>query len=193
MNSDDAALFQQAKRLAHSGQKQAAYDQLCAIRANGNDYDPDLLLWISFTSPYQSEAQEALETATRIAPDHLGLPGARAYHGQQWQQKEYPQQSYVQQQYPQQQYVQYPQQQQYRQQPYVQPYAQVYMPLVPVVSAMQCPYCRTYAPPLIKRRISTAGWVVFAVLFFFTFFFCWIGLLIKEDYRVCSYCGAQLG
>jgi len=192
MNSDDAALFQQAKQLANAGQKQAAYDQLCAIRMNGNDYDPDLLLWISFTSPYQSESHEALETAARVAPDHLGLPGARAYQSQQWRQKEYPQQSYVQQQYPQQQYVQYPQQQ-YRQQPYVQPYAQVYVPVVPVVPAMQCPYCRTYAPPLIKRRISTAGWVVFAVLFFFTFFFCWIGLLIKEDYRVCSYCGAQLG
>lgn len=203
MNSDDAARFQQAKQLVNAGQKQAAYDQLCAIRANGNDYDPDLLLWISFTSPYQSEAQDALDTASRIAPDHEGLPNARAYLSRQWPQKEYPQQSYVQQPYPQQPYSQqqyepYPQQpysqQQYRPQPYMQqPYAQVYVPIMPVLPVMQCPYCRTSAPPLIKRRISTAGWVVFAFLLFFTFIFCWVGLLIKEDYRVCSYCGAQLG
>jgi LITAF-like zinc ribbon domain len=206
MNSDDVALFQQAKQLANAGQKQAAYDQLCAIRTHGNDYDPDLLLWISFASPYQSEAQEALETAARVAPDHPGLPGARAYLRQQWQRKEYPQRSYVQQQYPQRSYVQqqYPQQSylQYPQQSYVQysqqqyglrPYAQVYVPLVPVIPALHCPYCRSYAPPLIKSRVSTAGWVVFVVLFIFTFFFCWIGLLIREDYRVCSYCGAQLG
>ena len=150
MNSDDAALFQQARQLANAGQKQAAYDQLCAVRAHGNDYDPDLLLWISFTSPYQSEAQEALETAARIAPEHLGLPSARAYLSQQWQPREYPQQSYVQQQYPQQSYVQqqYPQQPygqhpQYSPQPYAQPYPQVYVPVVPVVPAMQCPYCHT--------------------------------------------------
>jgi hypothetical protein len=196
MNSDDAALFQQAKQLANAGQKQAAYEQLCAIRANGNDYDPDLLLWLSFTSPYQSEAQDALDTAARIAPDHLGLSNARAYLSRRWQQQEYPQQSYVPQQYSQQQHAQqtyapYPQQQ-YRPQPYVQPYPQVFVPVMPVIPAGQCPYCHTLAPPIIKRRISTAGWVVFAVLFFFTFFFCWIGLLIKEDYRVCSYCGAQL-
>src|SRR5437763_8749286 len=106
MNSDDAALFQQAKQLAHSGQKRAAYDQLCAIRANGNDYDPDLLLWISFTSPYQSEAQDALDTAAHIAPDHLGLPQPPAYHSRQRHQTEYPQQSYVPQQYQQQQHLQ---------------------------------------------------------------------------------------
>jgi hypothetical protein len=28
---------------------------------------------------------------------------------------------------------------------------------------------------------------------FFTFVFFWVGLFIREDYRVCSYCGAQLG
>ena len=175
MYPDDVALFEQAKQLANSGQKQAAYDQLCVIRNNGNDYDPDLLLWISFTSPHPSEAQQALDTAARVAPDHLGLPAARAYQNQQWHQRshQYPQQQYAQQQYAQQQYVQ-------------QPY-------VPVLPAMHCPYCRAYAPPLVKRRISTAGWIVFAVLLFFTFIFCWIGLLIKEDYRVCSYCGAQLG
>jgi hypothetical protein len=184
MYPDDVVLFEQAKQLVNSGQKQAAYSQLCAIRANGNDYDPDLLLWISFTSPSQPEAQQALDTASRIAPDHLGLPAARAYQNQQWQQQahQYSQQQYgQQQQYAQQQYMQYPPPQ------YAQ---QAYIPLLPPV---HCPYCRAYAPPLVKRRISTAGWIVFAVLLFFTFIFCWIGLLIKEDYRVCSYCGAQIG
>ncbi len=184
MNSDDVALFQLAKQLARSGQKQAAYDQLCTIRANGNDNDPDLLFWIAFTTPYQSEAQQVLDTVARIAPDHPGLPDALAYQGQRWQQQAqlYPQQPV--QPYPQQQVQVYPQQ------VYMPLYAQQYVPLVP---ALHCPYCHTYAPPLIKRRISTAGWVVFGVLLFFTIIFCWIGLLIKEDYRVCSYCGASLG
>lgn len=176
MNSEDAIVFQLAKQLVSVGQKQAAYDQLCIIRANGNDYDPDLLLWLAFTTPSQSEAQQLLDTVARIAPGHPSLPAAYAHQRQQW-----PQQVQM---YPQQQAQMYPQQQ------YMQFYAQQYVPLGP---ALHCPYCHAYAPVLIKQRVSTAGWVVFGVLLFFTIIFCWIGLLIKEDYRVCSYCGGQLG
>src|SRR6266704_4106062 len=97
MNSDDAAVFQQAINLANSGQQQAAYDQLCAIRNRGNDNNPDVLLWIAFTTPYQSEAQQALDTVTRLAPSHPGLPEARAYQAQRWQQQAQPyQQQYAQ-------------------------------------------------------------------------------------------------
>ena len=56
-----------------------------------------------------------------------------------------------------------------------------------------CPYCHTTSLPRIERKVSTAGWVVFTLLLLFTIIFCWIGLFIKEDYRVCSQCGMKLG
>jgi LITAF-like zinc ribbon domain len=56
-----------------------------------------------------------------------------------------------------------------------------------------CPYCHTTVLPRIERKVSTAGWVVFTFLLLCTIIFCWIGLFIKEDYRVCSQCGMKLG
>ncbi|HQU83859.1 MAG TPA: LITAF-like zinc ribbon domain-containing protein [Pyrinomonadaceae bacterium] len=57
-----------------------------------------------------------------------------------------------------------------------------------------CPRCGTNYLPRIERRISTAGWIVFALLLIFSMgLFCWIGLLIKEEYRVCPICKLQIG
>ncbi|MBX7174852.1 MAG: hypothetical protein K1X72_28000 [Pyrinomonadaceae bacterium] len=56
----------------------------------------------------------------------------------------------------------------------------------------RCPRCGTTNPPFIQRQISTAGWITFAVLLVMTFIFFWVGLLIKEDVRVCSVCGLKL-
>ncbi len=68
---------------------------------------------------------------------------------------------------------------------------------VPIVvmsgPVMHCPYCHTYAPALIRQRVSTAGWVVLGVLVFLFLPLCWVGLFIKEDYYVCSGCGVRLG
>jgi hypothetical protein len=168
MNSNDTATFQQAMHLANSGQKDVAYTQLNAIYLNGNQNNPDLLLWIAFTTPYQAEAQQMLESVAAMAPTHPGLPAAR----QDYMQRHQPQQQQQQQQYmaPPQQYV-------------------VYAPLGPV---LHCPYCHAHAPVRIEQRISTAGWVLFAVLLFITIIFCWVGLLIKENYYVCSRCGMKL-
>jgi predicted Zn finger-like uncharacterized protein len=57
----------------------------------------------------------------------------------------------------------------------------------------RCPFCQSAYPPAIKRRISTAGWVIFAVLLIACFPLSIIGLFVKEDYRVCSSCGITLG
>jgi hypothetical protein len=57
----------------------------------------------------------------------------------------------------------------------------------------KCPYCGAEAPPTVRRRISTAGWVVLVVLLLVCLPLFWIGLLIREDYRVCSQCGVNLG
>nr|AUN37236.1 hypothetical protein [uncultured bacterium] len=51
----------------------------------------------------------------------------------------------------------------------------------------------TQTMPRIERRISTAGWITFAVLLVFFFPLFWIGLLIKEDVPVCSNCLSKVG
>ncbi|MGD9589487.1 MAG: LITAF-like zinc ribbon domain-containing protein [Pyrinomonadaceae bacterium] len=56
----------------------------------------------------------------------------------------------------------------------------------------RCPNCGTTVPPIIERRISTAGWITFALLLVFTFIFFWVGLLMKQDYSVCPVCRATL-
>src|SRR5437016_941882 len=100
MNSEDTAMFQQAMQLANSGQKDVAYAQLNAIRLRGNQNNPDLLLWIAFTTPYQAEAQQTLDSVAAMAPDHPGLHAARRDYMQRYQspqQQQYmaPPQQYV--------------------------------------------------------------------------------------------------
>jgi hypothetical protein len=56
----------------------------------------------------------------------------------------------------------------------------------------RCQFCGTNSPPIIERRISTAGWITFALLLVFTLFFFWIGLLLKEDVYVCPVCRRQV-
>jgi hypothetical protein len=59
-------------------------------------------------------------------------------------------------------------------------------------SGFQCPRCLSHYLPRMERRISTAGWITFAVLLVFFFPLFWIGLLIKEDVRVCQTCKAKV-
>lgn len=54
-----------------------------------------------------------------------------------------------------------------------------------------CPNCGTNVLPLVEKKISTAGWIIFALLLVFTWIFFWIGLLIKEEVRVCPVCRAK--
>jgi len=56
----------------------------------------------------------------------------------------------------------------------------------------RCPRCMTQMLPRPERRISTAGWIVFAVLLVFFFPLFWVGLLIKEDVHVCPNCMAKV-
>ena len=52
----------------------------------------------------------------------------------------------------------------------------------------RCPSCGTNYLPVIERRISSAGWITFALLLVFTFIFFWVGLLMKEDVAICPVC-----
>ncbi len=56
----------------------------------------------------------------------------------------------------------------------------------------RCPRCGTSFHPVIDRRVSTAGWIVFSVLLVTTLIFFWIGLLIKEDAAICPVCRSKV-
>lgn len=57
----------------------------------------------------------------------------------------------------------------------------------------RCPNCGTQNFPMIEKKISTAGWIVFGVLLVMFFPLFWIGLLIKEETKVCPICRARVG
>jgi hypothetical protein len=56
-----------------------------------------------------------------------------------------------------------------------------------------CPYCDSDEPPRVRKEISPAGWVVFAVLLLTCLPLCFLGLLIHEERYHCVDCGARLG
>ena len=61
-------------------------------------------------------------------------------------------------------------------------------------SRFHCPFCGCNDPPVVRRKVSTAGWVMFVVLLCFLCLpLFWIGLLMKEEYRICADCGIKLG
>ncbi|MDQ6788701.1 MAG: hypothetical protein M3033_18005 [Acidobacteriota bacterium] len=57
------------------------------------------------------------------------------------------------------------------------------------------PHCPRCASQLFRyeRKVSNAGWIVFAVLLITFFPLFWIGFLLKEDVRVCQVCNYRLG
>jgi hypothetical protein len=57
---------------------------------------------------------------------------------------------------------------------------------------IRCPFCRKKGEPYVREQISMAGWIVFAVVLFFFFPLCWIGLLMKEKARYCRRCHSRL-
>jgi hypothetical protein len=61
-------------------------------------------------------------------------------------------------------------------------------PLPSAPPHFRCPHCQSTAPPVLAKRIGTAGWVVFFTLLIACFPLCFIGLFIKEEYRMCSWC-----
>lgn len=56
----------------------------------------------------------------------------------------------------------------------------------------RCPHCGTTALPIVTKRVSSAGWAVFAILLIVTLFLFWIGLLMQEEVRVCPVCNRRV-
>ena len=78
--------------------------------------------------------------------------------------------------------------------PYQQPQQQALAHQQPQSLAdHRCPRCSSQLFPVFERKISQTGWIVFAILLVAFFPLFWIGLLIKEDVRVCPVCRLQIG
>jgi len=56
----------------------------------------------------------------------------------------------------------------------------------------RCPHCGTTTLPIVTKKVSSAGWVVFTVLLIFTLFLFWIGLLMQEEIRICPVCNHRV-
>ncbi len=72
--------------------------------------------------------------------------------------------------------------------PQYQPQQLTYQSPRPLMNNYRCFRCGTNHPPVIQRQISTAGWVVFAIILVMFFPLFWIGLLIKDDVMICPVC-----
>ena len=55
-----------------------------------------------------------------------------------------------------------------------------------------CDRCGSDAPPIYRSEISVGGWITFVVLLLVCWPLCFLGLLMKDEYRVCSDCGARV-
>ena len=71
-----------------------------------------------------------------------------------------------------------------QQQPYAAP---------PAAAGYRCPRCGAAYLPTVEKKVSSEGWLIFILLLFFCVPLCWIGLLMKQEYRVCPVCHADLG
>jgi DNA-directed RNA polymerase subunit RPC12/RpoP len=60
-------------------------------------------------------------------------------------------------------------------------------------AGFECPFCHAHDRPRLESRVTTGGWVVFALLLLICFPFSVLGLFIKEEYRVCRSCNIRLG
>ena len=60
-------------------------------------------------------------------------------------------------------------------------------------SQFRCPYCGSTHLPVVKNKVSTAGWAVFIALLFVCFLFAPLALFITEERRYCRDCGIALG
>jgi lipopolysaccharide-induced tumor necrosis factor-alpha factor len=60
----------------------------------------------------------------------------------------------------------------------------------------RCPFCGFQGPPSTTKKISAAGWILFAALLVMCIPLCWLPFVIdgcKEEERRCLGCGSRLG
>ncbi|MBN1464091.1 MAG: LITAF-like zinc ribbon domain-containing protein [Paludibacteraceae bacterium] len=62
--------------------------------------------------------------------------------------------------------------------------------------AFKCPFCEHDGMPIIEKKMSGTGWVIFVLLLLFCLPLCWIPFVTsgtKEEIRKCARCGNRLG
>ena len=62
--------------------------------------------------------------------------------------------------------------------------------------ALKCPFCDHVGMPVIEKKMSETGWVIFVLLVIFCVPLCWIPFVVdgtKEEIRKCASCGSRLG
>jgi RNA polymerase subunit RPABC4/transcription elongation factor Spt4 len=69
---------------------------------------------------------------------------------------------------------------------------EAYSPPGTAAGGYRCPNCQSTYPPVAEKRISTEGWIVFCALLVFCLPLFWIGLLMKEEIRICPMCRTRL-
>lgn len=75
MNKEDLSDFNQAIKFSQAGHKEAAYEVFKKLRfINGSD--SNLLLWLAFTSPFLSEAEDAIRQTRNQDPTNSMLLAA---------------------------------------------------------------------------------------------------------------------
>jgi uncharacterized membrane protein YccF (DUF307 family) len=80
MNPNDAHYFDQAIGLAQSGQKADAYAQFKnLLKVNNNQINPNLLMWIVYTTPDLGEADYFLQRMSEIEPNSPNLANVRSW------------------------------------------------------------------------------------------------------------------
>lgn len=61
-----------------------------------------------------------------------------------------------------------------------------------IIYGYQCPTCSSQHLPVSQKKISTAGWIVFAALLITFFPLFWIGFFIKEEIMICPVCNNKV-
>ena len=62
--------------------------------------------------------------------------------------------------------------------------------------AFKCPFCQHEGHPVVQQKMSTGGWILFAVLLVLCLPLCWLPFVLsgmKEEVRKCASCGTTLG
>jgi hypothetical protein len=67
-----------------------------------------------------------------------------------------------------------------------------YSPPGAATGGYRCPNCQSTYPPITEKRITTEGWIVFCALLVFCLPLFFIGLLMREEIRVCPVCRLRL-
>jgi hypothetical protein len=212
MEGNDFAAYTQAITYGKAGNKEKAFEIIRAVgRTNPNDLK--IIFWGMYTAPNVERAQHLLDRAKLIDPDNKILPQAEIWLTNEKYKLPHPVEGYslfppdrhlgqtsqsqffVQQEVLPIQLPAAPMPPAYPVQQYYQPAPQMYIVPQPIIiqtaPVYVCPYCRSPMPPITNTRISTGGWITFAVLLIIFFPLCWVGLFSKTSYQYCGQCGVK--